>query len=70
MAINRVRITSQGRSPWDMQITDVDTGELINCVSRVEIVFDVNLNIMVARLTIPSPLYDIVAPVEITKEGG
>lgn len=65
MALNRVRITSQGKGPWDVQIFDADTGEPITGVSRVEIVLDPNTDEFVAKLSFLQPILDLPLPAEI-----
>jgi hypothetical protein len=67
MAINKVRITSKGRAPWDVEITDAETGEPINCVTRVKIIYDIQSSTYVAILTMVNVEFDVIAPAEMVK---
>ncbi len=68
MALQNVRISSQGKGPWDLQIRDADTNELLEGITRVEVVWDPNINTWVAKLSIANPILDIIVSAEITKE--
>ncbi len=64
MALNKVRLICHGQ-PWNLQLTDAETGEPLNCVSKVEYISDISEHFL--RLTIPAIFVDIdvVAEAEI-----
>jgi len=67
MALQQVRITSEGRGPWDVKVTNAENGEEIYA-SRIEIGIDPNSNQYAAKLTIPLPIVDATIPAEITRD--
>ncbi len=66
--IDRVRI--KGDKPWNITITNADTGDLITCVTRVEYATDVTTQEHYVKLFLDTCDVDIdvIAPAKVVEE--
>lgn len=66
--LDKIRIKSDGK-PWTTTITNAETGELINCITRIEYVTDIATQKHYVKLWIDGSdvELDVIAPVELIK---
>lgn len=63
MALTQVKVENTRGSKYTLRITNAETGEEVHA-THLEIVYDLNIDEYVARIDMPMPILDIVAPVE------